>query len=191
MATAEGIKSNRQINPAPHDFISDAFSSEHVTLQDLPPAFYHNQDSKKSLVAKPTAKSSSSAQHSTNIQIPLLHPSTWLYEVLSLVLSALALVALVAILALYNGKPNPQWVGGSITLNTIVSFTSTVFRLSLLVPLGNCISQLSWTWFSKRERLLYHMALLTRLAEEQLRFYSRCLSSNPTGESDCNLLRGR
>lgn len=73
-------------------------------------------------------------------------------------LSILALVAFVAVLAIYDQKPNPQWVSGSITLNTVMSVTSTVFRLGLVFTLATCISQLSWTWFSKREKPLYHMA---------------------------------
>jgi hypothetical protein len=82
----------------------------------------------------------------------MLHPSMWLYEILSLTLAALILVALVIVLAVYNRKPSP--VVGGITLNTIVAFASTLFRICLMVPVTNCICQLGWTWFEKSYRPL-------------------------------------
>lgn len=77
-------------------------------------------------------------------------------EITALVLALASLLGLVAILFVYNGKPNPEWSMahiGSITLNTIISIISTVFRATLLVPVAQSISQSCWVWF-KRPRPL-------------------------------------
>jgi putative exporter of polyketide antibiotics len=78
----------------------------------------------------------------------------WLLEILSSC-SALAVFAgVVAILAIYNGRPNPLWTG-DITLNTAISIASILFRVGLMVPMASCISQLSWIWLSRERRPLY------------------------------------
>jgi hypothetical protein len=71
-----------------------------------------------------------------------LRPSTWLYEILSVLLAVMILAAIAAILAYYNEKPSP--VVGGITLNTVVAFAATLFRLCLMMPVTNCICQLTW-----------------------------------------------
>ncbi|KAF2132206.1 hypothetical protein P153DRAFT_429386 [Dothidotthia symphoricarpi CBS 119687] len=76
-----------------------------------------------------------------------LHHSTWLYEILSLVLAAFTLVGFMIVLAVYDRKPSP--VVGGITLNTVASFAATLFSMCLMVPVHNCLSQLGWTWLGK------------------------------------------
>jgi hypothetical protein len=95
-------------------------------------ADHHNQKNSKSLVAHKST---------------FLHPSMWLWEVLSLSLAAFILVGVIALLATYNGKPSP--VVGGITLNTVVAFASTLFRICLMVPVTACIGQLAWVWLHK------------------------------------------
>jgi hypothetical protein len=90
---------------------------------------------------------------------PLLVSSgAWLYEILSLVLAVVVLVALIAILAHFQDKQNPLWSGG-ITLNTVVSLASTLFRILLISPVAKCTSQLVWLWFSKGQRPLGHTVM--------------------------------
>lgn len=86
---------------------------------------------------------------------------SWLYEVLFLFLTMVVGVCLIAILARYNRKPNPLWIGG-ITLNTVVSIGSTLFRIFLFVPVATCTSQLAWVWFSKRQRPLSDIIIFDR-----------------------------
>lgn len=78
----------------------------------------------------------------------------WLPETMSLFLALAVLLEVVILLAMYDGHPNPLWSGG-ITLNTIISFASMVFRTSLMVPVASCISQLSWVWLSQGRQQLF------------------------------------
>jgi hypothetical protein len=90
----------------------------------------------------------------------------WVWEVLSLVISAIALVAIVLFLASLDDKPQPLWASAGrhcvtipgtdqsicrqsgITVNSIVSWLGTLARICLLVPLSNGLGQLKWAWFS-------------------------------------------
>lgn len=82
----------------------------------------------------------------------LLHPSMWMWEMLSLVLAAAILVTIVAILTAFDKKPSP--VVGGITLNTVVAVAATLFRICLMVHVSDCICQLTWTWLQKGYRPL-------------------------------------
>ena len=133
--------------------------TQHQTnpLQDIIPAL-HSEDDTETTPALPTeTERSFISRQSTLFCLPLLYPETWLYEVLSLVLATLAFVALIALLATCDRKPNPRWANDNITLNTVVSLTSTVFRISLMPPVAKCISQLGWNWFAESERPLHHV----------------------------------
>ncbi|KAF2822638.1 hypothetical protein CC86DRAFT_469951 [Ophiobolus disseminans] len=66
----------------------------------------------------------------------------WWYEVLSLALAVTILVAITTVLAVYEGRPSPM-IGG-ITLNTVVAFALTLFRICLMVSVIECICQLIW-----------------------------------------------
>ncbi|CAH0045024.1 unnamed protein product [Clonostachys solani] len=57
------------------------------------------------------------------------------------------LVALVALLHMFDGKPAPNWRFG-LTLNTIVAFLSTICRATMMVPVTVALSQLKWNWMS-------------------------------------------
>jgi hypothetical protein len=82
------------------------------------------------------------------------HAATWLFEILSLGLSVLSLAVLIVILIVYDAQPTPSWIGG-LTLNTIISIVSLVFRFGLMVPVGACISQLAWVGLAHGERSLH------------------------------------
>jgi hypothetical protein len=74
----------------------------------------------------------------------LLHPSMWLYEVASLLSAIYILGGTIIVLAIYDNKPSP--IIGGLTLNTIVAFAATLFRMCIMVPVTTCICQLSWPW---------------------------------------------
>ena len=85
-----------------------------------------------------------------------LSKNGWLLEISSLVLAATVLVAIVALLYRYDKKPNPTWSPG-ITLNTILSFASMVFRACVSLPVASSVSQFCWIWCSKRQQPLRHV----------------------------------
>jgi len=82
----------------------------------------------------------------------LIH--AWMLEVVSICGALAILIAIIALLSLYDGRPNPQWAWG-VTLNTVVAFGSVFFRIYLMVPVASCISQSKWTWFAQAKRPLY------------------------------------
>jgi hypothetical protein len=78
----------------------------------------------------------------------------WLFEIISFCAALAVFAGVVTILAIYNGRPNPLWTGG-ITLNTVISVASVLFRVGLMVPVASCISQMTWIWLAKDRRPLY------------------------------------
>jgi hypothetical protein len=80
--------------------------------------------------------------------------TAWRFEIVSIFASFAVLAGVVAILAAHDGRPNPAWSGG-ITLNTVVSFGSMLFGISLMVPVASCISQMGWVWFAQARKPLH------------------------------------
>lgn len=81
----------------------------------------------------------------------------WRLEVLSGVLSIVALVGTVATLEPNQGKPLPQWPF-DISVNALLSIYSVVFKICMTFVIQSCISQQQWVWFAS-ERRLYDAAL--------------------------------
>ncbi|KAL3468103.1 hypothetical protein BJX64DRAFT_84744 [Aspergillus heterothallicus] len=80
---------------------------------------------------------------------------TWFYEMLATVFSVGCFVAILGILAAYDGKATPKFAY-SLTLNTVISILATASKVSLVFVVGECTGQLKWLWFyhdSKRRRL--------------------------------------
>jgi hypothetical protein len=79
-----------------------------------------------------------------------------MWELLSLVCASLILIAIVIILAAYDNKPSP--VVGGITLNTVVAFAATLFRICVMIPVTECIYQLTLMWLQKGFKPLQRVA---------------------------------
>ena len=126
--------------------VSATNSSDHPELseRDLK-AFYdvHNHDIKN------LARSPRSAYDITN--------EWWLWEFSAWVISLIAMIALVAILNKYNSRALPEWPH-NISLNSVMSLFTTVFKSSLLIPVVESISQLKWCLF-ERTRALQEMEI--------------------------------
>ncbi|KAK7180927.1 hypothetical protein PSPO01_13051 [Paraphaeosphaeria sporulosa] len=76
----------------------------------------------------------------------------WMWEIISLSGALAILLAVIIILAIYNGKPSPD-IGGA-TLNTIIAIAAPLFRILLMVPVMDCICQLTWVWLKTGYRPL-------------------------------------
>ncbi|ORY10632.1 hypothetical protein BCR34DRAFT_485302 [Clohesyomyces aquaticus] len=90
----------------------------------------------------------------------------WMFEILSLIVSAGALLAIFFLLASLQDKPQPSWASGGnqcvegndtvlcrtvgISVNAVISWLGTIARICLLVPVSNGIGQLKWSWFNGR-----------------------------------------
>ncbi len=77
---------------------------------------------------------------------------TWALEIAALLLSTVALVAIVILLSVYNGKA--QFSFGFLNLNTVIAILAAVFRIGFMVPVGEALAQWKWLWFSKKARPL-------------------------------------
>lgn len=82
----------------------------------------------------------------------------WSFEIVSFTISIATLIAMVAILASYNGKA--IFDGRIITLNAIISTLSTASKATLLTVIASCISQGNWILFADRPRRLYDFEMI-------------------------------
>jgi hypothetical protein len=75
-----------------------------------------------------------------------------MYEISSLLLAIFILMAVIIVLVLYDRQPNP--VVGGITLNTVIALAATIFRTCLMIPVTDCICQITWSWLGRGYRPL-------------------------------------
>ena len=78
---------------------------------------------------------------------------SWLFEVTGQLLAAVSLGILVVVLKVHQDKPIPKWPVG-LTLNTIASIISTIFRSSLMISVTSALSQSGWLWYAQRPKPL-------------------------------------
>ena len=76
---------------------------------------------------------------------------TWILELLGLLCSAVALIAIATILLEHDNKRRPAW---RISLNAVVSMLSAVVTAGAVYSVTHGVSQLKWTWLSEKERKL-------------------------------------
>ncbi|KAI0145775.1 hypothetical protein F4776DRAFT_374757 [Hypoxylon sp. NC0597] len=81
--------------------------------------------------------------------------SIWWLEGISFLLVVVMVGALVGTVQPYQGQPLPRWPY-SLSINTIVAFYTEVMRAAMILVLGQCLSQLKWSWFTQ-PRPLHHM----------------------------------
>lgn len=81
--------------------------------------------------------------------------SVW--EIIGLAGSALLLLAIVIILNQHDNKRLQTWK--NVSLNTVISWLSTVSRLLVLIPLSTSIGQLKWIWIASKKRQLADLAV--------------------------------
>ncbi|KAI1211236.1 uncharacterized protein F4807DRAFT_29334 [Annulohypoxylon truncatum] len=79
----------------------------------------------------------------------------WWLEIVSCLLVVAMIAALVGTIQPYQGQPLSRWPY-SLPINTIVSFYSEVMRAAMVLVLGDCLSQLKWSWFTS-PRPLHHL----------------------------------
>lgn len=96
----------------------------------------------------------------------------WIWELLSITVAVLALVAIVITLALHKDRPLPKWPS-AITINALVAVFTAVFKACLMMPIAEGIGQLKWLWYQK-SRPLRHIEqwdLASRGGLSRLRSY--------------------
>lgn len=76
----------------------------------------------------------------------------WVWEVAGILVSAVLIISIVIILAQYDGQRQPSW--RLISLNSLVSWLSTLSKACVLFSVSDGIGQMKWVWFSSRSRPL-------------------------------------
>lgn len=74
----------------------------------------------------------------------------WIPELLASLLSVIALLAIVIVLKIYDGRPvDDVGLPRYLTLNGLIAAISTFDRVFLVIPVGSALSQEAWLWFAK------------------------------------------
>lgn len=74
----------------------------------------------------------------------------FVWETLGLALAAGVLIALVVILAKHDHKPQPDW--SHMSLNSLISWLSTISKGCIVVCCTEALGQLKWVWVSQGVR---------------------------------------
>ena len=99
--------------------------------------------------------SATSKQHDEGAEIESQKSvdSDWfVWELLGVAISGGILVATVVILASLNNTPEPKWK--YMSLNSLISWLSTVSKGCLISAISGLLGQLKWTWFKQASRPL-------------------------------------
>ncbi|KAF8251463.1 hypothetical protein K440DRAFT_658588 [Wilcoxina mikolae CBS 423.85] len=82
----------------------------------------------------------------------------FLINFLTLLLSAASILAIFVLLRQHQDLALPLW-RQNITINTVISYLSALAKLTLVVPLAECIGQAKWRLFSRGRRKLSDLEL--------------------------------
>lgn len=77
----------------------------------------------------------------------------WLLEIVSWLISAICMAAIIAVLVVLKDQPAARWPFDKmgLTLNAFVSVLSRIAGAALLLPVAEAIGQLKWSWFIRGE----------------------------------------
>ncbi|KAF8543666.1 hypothetical protein BDD12DRAFT_801822 [Trichophaea hybrida] len=82
----------------------------------------------------------------------------FLINFLTLLLSAASILAIFVLLRQHQDLALPLW-RQNVTINTVISYLSALAKLTLVVPLAECIGQAKWRLFSQGRRKLSDLEL--------------------------------
>lgn len=77
----------------------------------------------------------------------------WIFEVLACAGCLAALVGIIGVLTVYNGRSLPNWPYG-ITINSVLAWLATAMKALMLVAIAACIGQAKWTHFHSKTHAL-------------------------------------
>ena len=97
-------------------------------------------------VLKEETGNSLHSQESSLKSLRLSHSGSWVFEIVSLLISAAAVAGIIGLLAHFDGRSLPTWPL-NITLNTLIALLATLANANLAIPLQSGLSQLKWVRF--------------------------------------------
>jgi hypothetical protein len=76
----------------------------------------------------------------------------WVWELSTWGLGTVAMLSILLLLVLFNGRPVRDW-HSRITINTMISALSQAVVTTLLVSVSSCLGQTKWIWYQKENGL--------------------------------------
>jgi len=83
----------------------------------------------------------------------------WLLEIISWLLSALCMCAIIVLLFFQQDKPLPEHWPMNITLGAYIATLSRIASASLMLPVSEALGQLKWNWFQGRSKKMWDFEL--------------------------------
>jgi hypothetical protein len=78
---------------------------------------------------------------------------SWITEIIALFLAVCALLSIVSVLRVYQGKPIDDLdLPSALTLNGLLALLGTILRAVLAVPLGSVLAQEAWLWLASNAK---------------------------------------
>lgn len=118
------------------------------------PAEPHPEPANEPLVAESADESQKPSKEKPSIW--KLVSDLFIWEVLAMILSSGLLVAIVVLLSQYDDKPQPTWK--YVSLNSVISWLSTISKGCVLFCLSEGIGQLKWVWFTRKTQPLVDLS---------------------------------
>lgn len=81
-----------------------------------------------------------------------LFSRVFIWEILAITLSTGLLLSIVVIGTYYNDQPQPSW--RYVSLNSVISWLSTLSKACVLFSISEGLGQLKWVWFAQRKRAI-------------------------------------
>ncbi|KAI4112020.1 MAG: hypothetical protein LQ339_000027 [Xanthoria mediterranea] len=98
----------------------------------------------------PLLNSASSQGVALAQRVGTLLSNWWLWELIEACTSIIALAVIVVILFVYDGSSLPDWPS-VFTINSVISFLSTISKLSIVAATSAAVSQCKWLWYRQTE----------------------------------------
>ena len=75
---------------------------------------------------------------------------TWILEISAIIASIVALLLILILLSVFDGKPT--FTSHHVTLNTIIAVCATAIRGGLLFAVSSALGQWKWEWYTPAPR---------------------------------------
>ncbi len=137
------------------------------------------------LLAPPTDKSAAVGSCSPEVRSLLASKADkkrpgwwkiWAKQVCALVVALAFIVGLACFLRQFDDQPLPafslppigQQPSRQVSFNTILDIFKSAISIALAIPLGKCLGQLTWVWFSAKKRPLSDYSLFESATQSDI-----------------------
>ncbi|KAJ5381158.1 uncharacterized protein N7496_003586 [Penicillium cataractarum] len=112
----------------------------------------HPEPTQEPLVGSNSTSQKYNKRKKAEESISKLLSTLFIWEILAMILSSASLIGIVVVLRCYNHHPQPTW--NNLSLNTVISWLSTIAKGCVLFSISEGLGQLKWVWFAQKRRQL-------------------------------------